>query len=154
MGCGSRGLHQTPASWYGGRAFAGRTILGREYLKNPEKTSEVFLEDVAWLKAGTKTRPGRNSRLYKTGDLVRYHEDGCLSYVHRKDTQVKIHGQRVELGEIEHRTRRFLPRGLDMQIAVEVITLINCTTKKLVLFASLGRVQKQNLLKRKPICME
>ncbi|KAJ5144342.1 AMP-binding enzyme domain-containing protein [Penicillium atrosanguineum] len=137
-----------PAGMVGELLLEG-PILGRGYLNNPGKTSEVFLQDVAWLKAGTKTCPGRYSRLYKTGDLVRYHEDGSLSYVHRKDTQVKIHGQRVELGEIEHRIRKFLPRGLDMQIAVEVITLINCITEKLVLFASLGGLQKQDFTEAK-----
>ena len=39
--------------------------------------------------------------MYKTGDLVYYNESGELVYVCRKDYQVKIHGYRVELGEIE-----------------------------------------------------
>ena len=47
----------------------------------------------------------RHGRLYKTGDLVRYNEDGSLTFAGRKDTQVKIRGQRVELGEIEHMLR-------------------------------------------------
>jgi hypothetical protein len=40
--------------------------------------------------------------LYKTGDLVQYDADGSLIFHGRKDTQVKIRGQRVELGEVEH----------------------------------------------------
>ncbi|GAB1318076.1 hypothetical protein MFIFM68171_08286 [Madurella fahalii] len=72
--------------------------LARGYLKEPTKTAEVFIHSPQWLQ---EIRP--NSRLYKTGDLVRYDPaDGTILFVGRKDTQVKIHGQRLELGEIEH----------------------------------------------------
>lgn len=67
--------------------------LARGYLDDEKKTSEAFIRDPAWA-------PGR--RFYKTGDLLRYNPDGTLQFIGRKDTQVKIHGQRVELGEIEH----------------------------------------------------
>lgn len=45
---------------------------------------------------------GRSRRLYRTGDIARYNTDGTVSILGRKDTQVKLRGQRVELGEIEH----------------------------------------------------
>lgn len=44
----------------------------------------------------------RRRRFYKTGDLVRYTSEEHIIYLGRKDTQVKIHGQRVEVDEIEH----------------------------------------------------
>ncbi|PKX88944.1 uncharacterized protein P174DRAFT_425495 [Aspergillus novofumigatus IBT 16806] len=47
-------------------------------------------------------------RFYRTGDLVRYNVDGDIIYCGRKDTQVKIHGQRMELGEIEYHARTCL----------------------------------------------
>ncbi|KAI0103211.1 hypothetical protein GGR51DRAFT_257654 [Nemania sp. FL0031] len=72
--------------------------LARGYLKEPKKTAEVFISSPAWLR---DMRP--NTRMYKTGDLVRYNpDDGSISYVGRRDQQVKLHGQRLELGEIEH----------------------------------------------------
>ncbi|KAJ6442239.1 nonribosomal peptide synthase [Purpureocillium lavendulum] len=75
-------------------------ILARGYLNNLDKTDEVFINATAWLK---RLRP--KSRPYKTGDLVQYEVDGTLKYVGRKDTQVKVRGQRVELSEIEHHIR-------------------------------------------------
>ncbi|KAI1563691.1 EntF Non-ribosomal peptide synthetase module, partial [Pyrenophora tritici-repentis] len=54
-----------------------------------------------------------------TGDLVYYNADGNLVYVNRKDAQVKVRGQRVELGEIEHHVRECMPEVGRM--AVEVI---------------------------------
>lgn len=73
--------------------------LARGYLNDPVKTKAFFIEDPEWLQTGgTSVR----RRVYKTGDLVRYQVDGSLKFVGRKDTQVKIHGQRVELGEVEH----------------------------------------------------
>lgn len=69
-------------------------IVGKGYVGNLEKTSTSFIDAPAWL--------GRGGKLYKTGDLVQYNEDGVLSYIGRKDSQVKIRGQRIELGEVEH----------------------------------------------------
>ncbi len=69
-------------------------IVGRGYLNDEEKTAAVFIEDPTWLLQGGAGHPGRRGRLYKTGDLVRYNEDGSLVFVGRKDAQVKIRGQR------------------------------------------------------------
>ena len=74
-------------------------ILARGYVNNEQKTSEVFIESPAWMKT---FNDGKKVRLYKTGDLARYCQDGALVYIGRKDKQVKLHGQRIELGEIEH----------------------------------------------------
>lgn len=70
-------------------------IVARGYLNNPEKTAEVFIENPAWAdrSAGQESR-----RMYKTGDLAYFNADGSINFVGRKDTQVKVRGQRMELG--------------------------------------------------------
>ncbi|KAH8425870.1 nonribosomal peptide synthase Pes1 [Aspergillus melleus] len=76
--------------------------LAREYLRNPEKTAEAFVTEPAWMKSSAHSLPSPR-RIYKTGDLVKYNPDGSIVCIGRKDHQVKLHGQRMELGEIEHR---------------------------------------------------
>ncbi|QYS97871.1 hypothetical protein H0G86_005076 [Trichoderma simmonsii] len=95
-------------------------IVGGGYLGELEKTAAVFIENPRWLVKGGNGQPGRQGRVYKTGDLVRYKEDGSLIYIARKDTQVKVRGQRVELAEIEHQLRSCMPHASD--IVVDVIT--------------------------------
>ncbi|KAE8849621.1 hypothetical protein PTNB85_00037 [Pyrenophora teres f. teres] len=94
-------------------------ILARGYLNDAEKTAAAFIEDPAWLVDGCQGYPGRHGRLYKTGDLVQYNDDGELICLGRKDSQVKLRGQRIELGEVEHHLRECLPGAT--QMAVEVI---------------------------------
>lgn len=72
-------------------------ILAREYLHDPERTAAAFIESPTWASGSVPQR-----RFYKTGDLVRYASDGTMRFVGRKDHQVKIRGQRTELGDIEH----------------------------------------------------
>ncbi|KAJ3543809.1 hypothetical protein NM208_g3386 [Fusarium decemcellulare] len=101
--------------------------IGREYLSDLEKTAEAFIQDPVWLLQGEKKanqdgdnlQPGRSGRLYKTGDLVYYNQDGSLSFVGRKDSQVKIRGQRVELGEVEYWVKEYFPEAT--QVVVEAI---------------------------------
>ncbi|MBI4241077.1 MAG: amino acid adenylation domain-containing protein [Candidatus Rokubacteria bacterium] len=76
-----------------GELHVGGIGLARGYRNRPELTREKFIPDPFG------DRPG--SRLYKTGDLVRYRPDGNLEFLGRIDSQVKIRGFRVELGEIE-----------------------------------------------------
>jgi amino acid adenylation domain-containing protein len=76
-------------------------LLARGYLKNPTKTNESYIYDPTW---APKVSPNP-TRLYKTGDLVRYVRDGNMLCLGRKDTQIKIRGLRVELGEIEHHVK-------------------------------------------------
>ncbi|WP_193196876.1 non-ribosomal peptide synthetase [Nostoc sp. MG11] len=76
-----------------GELYLGGVGLARGYLNRPELTQENFIPNPFC------TDP--HSRLYKTGDLVRYLSDGNIEYIRRIDNQVKIRGFRIELGEIE-----------------------------------------------------
>jgi non-ribosomal peptide synthetase component F/aryl carrier-like protein len=81
--------------------------LAREYLNDPTKTAAAFLESPQWVDG---VYPGER-RMYRTGDLARYAPNGNILIVGRRDTQVKLHGQRVELGEIEHQVMHYAPSG-------------------------------------------
>ncbi len=76
-----------------GELYIGGYGVARGYLHQPELTQEKFLPD--------PFNPIPGSRMYKTGDLVKYLPDGNLVCLGRMDFQVKIRGFRVELGEIE-----------------------------------------------------
>ncbi len=77
-------------------------IQTKGYLNSPETTEAAFVTNPIWLTQGSSRIAGRSGKLYKTGDLVKYNIDGTLAYISRKDTIVKIRGQRVELSEVEH----------------------------------------------------
>lgn len=66
------------------------------YWKNPQKNSEMFFTD------------NQGRRFYKTGDICFKDSAGDILYVGRLDSQIKIQGYRVELGEIEFHTKEFL----------------------------------------------
>lgn len=109
--------------------------VGDGYLGDPEKTAAAFIENPSWLQVGGPNTPGRKGRLYKTGDLVRYGNNGCLFYMGRKDAQVKIRGQRVELSEVEHHVRALLPqRNHPIEVVAEVILKPNTSNPRLVVF--------------------
>ena len=82
-----------------GELYIGGDGLARGYLNLEDLTNERFIPNPFATEAD-KTKG--HTRLYKTGDLVRFLQNGDLHYVGRNDGQVKINGFRIELAEIEH----------------------------------------------------
>lgn len=81
-----------------GELYIGGIPVGRGYRGRPDLTAERFVPDPFGEETG--------GRLYRSGDLVRYHDNGVLEYLGRIDSQVKIRGYRIELGEIEDALNR------------------------------------------------
>lgn len=76
-----------------GELHVGGTGVALGYLGNEASTSERFVE---------RDIPGGGpTRLYRTGDVARYLDDGTIDLLGRVDDQVKLRGQRIELGEVE-----------------------------------------------------
>ncbi|KKL67261.1 hypothetical protein LCGC14_2136750, partial [marine sediment metagenome] len=82
-----------------GELYIGGAGLARGYLNRPDLTAERFIDNPFATEAD---KDKGYTRLYKTGDRVRWLPDGNLEYMGRLDNQVKIRGFRIELGEIEN----------------------------------------------------
>lgn len=79
-----------------GEIVMSGVCVGRGYVNDPAQTSAAFGLD--------PYRPGE--RLYRSGDIGRWLPGGTLEYLGRRDSQVKIRGRRIEIGEIENRLLR------------------------------------------------
>jgi amino acid adenylation domain-containing protein/thioester reductase-like protein len=77
-----------------GELYIGGRAVGRGYLNRKVLTAERFIPDPFSTES--------TARLYKTGDLARFANDGVIEFLGRIDGQVKLRGMRIELAEIEH----------------------------------------------------
>ena len=125
-------LSPVPLGAPGEIVFSG-VCVGRGYVNDPERTRRAFLAD--------PHREGQ--RLYRSGDHGRWLPEGKLEFLGRRDTQVKISGFRIEIGEIENTLLR-LP-GV-REGAVVVIERAD-HSKHLVAFYSGQRPLDDNVLR-------
>ncbi len=91
-----------------GELCLGGPMLATGYLNDPALTAEKFVADPF------SGEPG--ARMYRTGDTARWTVDGQLEFFGREDRQIKIHGMRVETGEIEA-TINACPGALQAHVA-------------------------------------
>ena len=131
-----------------GELLVASPSLARGYLNNEAKTKSSFITGLAWAESVGLT----DCIFFKTGDLLRYNTealDGSCDFVRRKDNQIKLRGQRVEVGDIEYRLAK-LPG-----IAVSVVVQPNggCFTGELVAVLQLSS-SKAPRVSNRPITLD
>ncbi|WP_018694106.1 non-ribosomal peptide synthetase [Algicola sagamiensis] len=82
-------MNACPA-WVPGHLYIGGAGLAQFYWQDEQKTELSFIR-----------HPKTQERLYRTGDLGFFHPDGYIQFLGREDSQVKLRGHRIELGEVE-----------------------------------------------------
>ncbi|MBN6100553.1 amino acid adenylation domain-containing protein [Xanthomonas sp. CFBP 8703] len=108
-----------------GDLYVGGDGVAIGYVRRPDQTASRFLPDPHAKIAG--------GRMYRTGDRVRWNEEGQLEFLGRLDNQVKIRGFRIETGEIENRLSAH-PEVRDAAVLVETLA---GGDKRLVAYLSL-----------------
>ncbi|KAK5743827.1 NRPS protein [Elasticomyces elasticus] len=110
------------------------------YLNDPMKTAHAFLESPAW---ANKLNTVAGCKYLRLGDLGRYESDGSITIYGRADTQVKIHGQRVDLQDIESNLRALLPTG--SEAVVDLVKPIDAPNRPLLTaFCRMARIEGEH----------
>src|SRR5438067_2682367 len=125
-------LSPVPLGAPGEIVFSG-VCVGRGYVNDPERTRRAFMAD--------PHREGQ--RLYRSGDYGRWLPEGKLEFLGRRDTQVKINGFRIEIGEIENK----LLRMPGVREGAVVVTGGTDQSKRLVAFYAAQRPLDANMLR-------
>ena len=119
-------------------------LIGQGYLNDPGKTDAAFITKPVWLPKEL-SGPRLHGRFYRTGDLGFYREDGNLQFAGRSDSQIKIAGVRIELGDVETHIRALLPLKLGVQVTVEKVPLENGSDPRLIAFFTSPTLTKVEL---------
>ena len=103
-----------------GELFLEGPGISLGYLNRDELTRNAFIEYQKWMDGvGSK----KHRKIYRTGDLAKFASDGSIIFIRRKDTQVKVRGQRFELGEVERHLQSHLP--MTTEVVADVLTPLN-----------------------------
>ena len=113
-----------------GELYIGGNGVAKGYLNNPELTEECFMANP--FQTPEEKALGLNRQIYKTGDLVRCSTDGDIEYIGRNDRQVKIHGYRIELNEVEKVLTRY--PGVKQSVAVMHQSGSSSSTKSIIAY--------------------
>ncbi|WP_316838938.1 amino acid adenylation domain-containing protein [Pedobacter gandavensis] len=118
-----------------GELFIGGVGVARGYANSPEKTKDTFVPD--------PFNQNYGGIMYRTGDHGRMLPGMNMEFIGRKDNQVKIHGFRVELGEIEH----LLSQSVHLKGAVVLAKLNRMGQKDLICYVDpLGKFDKNAVI--------
>ncbi|KAF2207032.1 hypothetical protein CERZMDRAFT_27126, partial [Cercospora zeae-maydis SCOH1-5] len=79
-----------------GELIVESRALASRYINQPDQTARAFRTQVAW------KLPSAGTRYYRTGDLACKETDGSITFLGREDGQMNMHGERIELGEIDY----------------------------------------------------
>ncbi|KAG6022590.1 D-lysergyl-peptide-synthetase subunit 1 [Claviceps sp. LM458 group G5] len=148
----SEKLLPVPIGAEGELIIEGHT-LSRGYLGDANKTNASFLRLPDWLRDFRADRgQSQGHRVYLTGDIVRQNSDGSMSFVRRKDAQVKIRGQRVELTDVEHQVERCFSGA--HQVVTDIVQIPDSQSSILVALvltqeSMTNHTQKESLLGQK-----
>lgn len=97
-----------------GEVIIEGAVVAEGYLNDSTRTSQVFIPPPRWRARFDKIPI--QGRFFKTGDLCHYNADGTIRYLSRKDTTVKIRGQRVDVDAVELQLRQLEP-GVEAVVA-------------------------------------
>lgn len=119
-----------------GELYLGGLGLSPGYLNQPELNKKSFLKNPYNLS-------GDDELIYKTGDIVKWQEDGNLDYLRRRDSQIKLRGLRIELSEIETQIKK-------ISAVQESIVLLDKQNQYLVAYLrvdlAVSKIRKNNFL--------
>jgi len=128
-----------------GELYIGGDGVTRGYLNRPELTRERFVPDTFSQR--------QDATLYRTGDRVRFRDDGCLEYLGRVDFQIKLRGYRIEPGEIEN----VLESHPAVERAVVIVREIDADARLVAYLTPAGKVDvavlREHLKNRLPAYM-
>ncbi|KAG6304800.1 NRPS protein [Claviceps purpurea] len=110
-------------------------VVARCYAHDPNFSSpdSPFIQSTPSWMLRLRSNTSSGTRLYRTGDLARYGSDASLYYMGRKDSQIKIRGQRTEPGEIESNLHSILSKD---KLGVAIVVLELRGSSKIIAFVS------------------